>query len=178
MIPIGQDSLHTRSTLAVGDRSYTYFSLAKAAEALGDISRLPFSMKVLLENLLRFEDGVTVTRDDLQCMVDWQKERSIAREIQYRPARVLSAFRCGRTLPCRDSMPASGASMLKRCSLTSDKPCGRAAKSRLQKLLQAKLGAPILASACPRSASPPSLSLAAPNSVTAGPMERRMFPST
>ena len=46
-------------------------------------------MKVLLENLLRFEDGVTVTRDDLQCMVDWQKERSIAREIQYRPARVL-----------------------------------------------------------------------------------------
>ena len=46
-------------------------------------------MKVLLENLLRFEDGVTVTRDDLQCMVDWQKERRINREIQYRPARVL-----------------------------------------------------------------------------------------
>ena len=46
-------------------------------------------MKVLLENLLRFEDGATVTREDLQCMVDWQKERSIAREIQYRPARVL-----------------------------------------------------------------------------------------
>src|SRR5688500_13856349 len=89
MIPTGQDSLHTRSTLAVGDKSYSYFSLAKAAEALGDISRLPFSMKVLLENLLRFEDGVTVTRDDLQAMVDWQKERRIAREIQYRPARVL-----------------------------------------------------------------------------------------
>ena len=46
-------------------------------------------MKVLLENLLRFEDGVTVTRDDLQAMVDWQKERQINREIQYRPARVL-----------------------------------------------------------------------------------------
>ncbi len=46
-------------------------------------------MKVLLENLLRFEDGVTVTRDDLQCMADWQKERRINREIQYRPARVL-----------------------------------------------------------------------------------------
>ena len=46
-------------------------------------------MKVLLENLLRFEDGATVTREDLQCMVDWQKERRITREIQYRPARVL-----------------------------------------------------------------------------------------
>src|SRR5881398_3168262 len=89
MIPTGQDSLKTRSALQVGDKSYAYFSLAKAAEALGDVSRLPFSMKVLLENLLRFEDGKTVTRDDLQAMVDWQKERKIAREIQYRPARVL-----------------------------------------------------------------------------------------
>jgi hypothetical protein len=62
----------------VGGKSYAYYSLPKAAEALGDISRLPFSMKVLLENLLRFEDGVTVTRDDLQAMVDWQKERRIS----------------------------------------------------------------------------------------------------
>ena len=89
MIPTGQDSLQTRSTLTVESRSYAYYSLPKAAEALGDISRLPFSMKVLLENLLRFEDGQTVTRDDLQAMVNWQKERRIAREIQYRPARVL-----------------------------------------------------------------------------------------
>src|SRR5215213_6275576 len=89
MIPTGQDSLNTRSTLAVGNSSYAYYSLAKAADALGDFSRLPFSMKVLLENLLRFEDGRTVTRDDLQAMVDWLKERKIAREIQYRPARVL-----------------------------------------------------------------------------------------
>src|SRR5687768_9136293 len=89
MIPTGQDSLNTRSTLTVGGKDFAYYSLAKAAEALGDIARLPFSMKVLLENLLRFEDGVTVTRDDLQCMVDWQKERRISREIQYRPARVL-----------------------------------------------------------------------------------------
>jgi aconitate hydratase len=89
MIPAGQDSLSTRSNLTVGDRTYAYYSLPKATEQLGDIRRLPFSMKVLLENLLRFEDGVTVTRDDLQAMVDWQKERAIAREIQYRPARVL-----------------------------------------------------------------------------------------
>ena len=89
MIPTGQDSLKTRSTLAVGGKNYAYYSLPKAGAALGDVSRLPFSMKVLLENLLRFEDGVTVTRDDLAAMVDWQKERRIAREIQYRPARVL-----------------------------------------------------------------------------------------
>jgi aconitate hydratase len=89
MIPTGQDSLKTRSTLEAGGKSYAYYSLDKVAAALGDVSRLPFSMKVLLENLLRFEDGITVTRDDLQAMVDWQKERRINREIQYRPARVL-----------------------------------------------------------------------------------------
>jgi aconitate hydratase len=89
MIPIGQDSLHTRSALDVQGKTYAYYSLKKAAAALGDVSRLPFSMKVLLENLLRFEDGKTVTRDDLQAMADWLKERRINREIQYRPARVL-----------------------------------------------------------------------------------------
>jgi aconitate hydratase len=89
MIPTGQDSLHTRSTLEAEGKTYTYFSIKKAAGQLGDVSRLPYSMKVLLENLLRFEDGVTVTRDDLQAMADWLKERRINREIQYRPARVL-----------------------------------------------------------------------------------------
>jgi aconitate hydratase len=89
MIPTGQDSLSTRSTLTVGSKTYSYYSLPKAAKQLGDVDRLPYSMKVLLENLLRFEDGVTVTRDDLQSMVGWLKDRRISREIQYRPARVL-----------------------------------------------------------------------------------------
>jgi len=89
MILTGKDSLHTRATLEAGGKTYAYYSLKKAGEALGDIARLPFSMKVLLENLLRFEDGETVTRDDLQAMADWLKERRINREIQYRPARVL-----------------------------------------------------------------------------------------
>src|SRR4029453_15626610 len=89
MIPTGQDSLKTRSTLEAGGKSYFYYSLEKASQALGDVTRLTFSMKVLLENLLRFEDGVTVTKDDLQAMVDWLKDRKINREIQYRPARVL-----------------------------------------------------------------------------------------
>ena len=98
MIPTGQDSLKTRSTLTAGGKIYAYYSLPKAAEQLGNVDRLPFSMKVLLENLLRFEDGVTVTRDDLQAMVDWQKERTISREIQYRPARVLMQDFTG--VPC------------------------------------------------------------------------------
>src|SRR4051794_22347827 len=89
MIPTGQDSLQARSTFQVGGKAYAYYSLEKAGEKLGDVSRLPFSMKVLLENLLRFEDDETVTREDLQAMVDWLKERRINREIQYRRARVL-----------------------------------------------------------------------------------------
>nr|MDP8994751.1 aconitate hydratase AcnA [Pseudomonadota bacterium] len=89
MTAVGNNALDTRSELKVGGKTYAYYSLAKAAAALGDISRLPFSMKVLLENLIRFEDGKTVTRADLQALVDWQKERRIAHEIQYRPARVL-----------------------------------------------------------------------------------------
>jgi aconitate hydratase len=90
MTAVGHDTLKTRSTLNVGGRSYAYYSIAKAASQLGDVSRLPFSMKVLLENLLRFEDGVTVTRDDIQAIVDWQENKgSVSREIQYRPARVL-----------------------------------------------------------------------------------------
>ncbi len=89
MKPTGHDSLKTRSTLQVGAKSYAYYSLPKASETLGDVSRLPFSMKVLLENLLRFEDGETVTTKDLESMAEWLKERKVAREIQYRPARVL-----------------------------------------------------------------------------------------
>ncbi len=99
MTAIGQDTLNTRTTLSAGGKSYDYFSLAKAAEALGDVSRLPFSMKVLLENLLRFEDGKTVTRDDLQAIVDWQNNPVAPdREIQYRPARVLMQDFTG--VPC------------------------------------------------------------------------------
>ena len=114
MTAIGQDTLGTRQTLAVGGKDYAIYSLKKAAEKLGDVSRLPFSMKVLLENLLRFEDGVTVTTDDIRAIVDWQKERRSDREIQYRPARVLMQDFTG--VPCvvdlaamRDAMNKLGA---------------------------------------------------------------------
>jgi aconitate hydratase len=88
---VGQDTLGTRATLTVGGKDYAYYSLKKAAEKLGDVSRLPFSMKVLLENLLRFEDGgFTVSIADAQALVDWQKNPTESQnEIQYRPARVL-----------------------------------------------------------------------------------------
>ncbi|UYV16853.1 aconitate hydratase AcnA [Porphyrobacter sp. ULC335] len=90
MTAIGQDSLGTRQTLDVNGKQYAYYSLAKAAEQLGDISKLPISMKVLLENLLRFEDGgFTVARSHIQALVDWQNNPSTGEEIQYRPARVL-----------------------------------------------------------------------------------------
>jgi len=89
MTATGHDTLGTRSTFKVDGKTYAYFSLAKAAATLGNVDKLPFSMKVLLENLLRFEDGKTVTVEDVQALVDWQKERSSTREIQYRPARVL-----------------------------------------------------------------------------------------
>lgn len=90
MTTTGQDSLGTRATLAVNGTNYAYYSLAKAAEKLGDISRLPYTLKVLLENMLRFEDGGhTVDAKDAQAVVDWQKEAKSSAEIQYRPARVL-----------------------------------------------------------------------------------------
>ncbi|RVT92707.1 aconitate hydratase AcnA [Sphingomonas crocodyli] len=98
MTAVGQDTLKTRATLNVDGKHYAYYSLAKAAEQLGDVSRLPFSMKVLLENLLRFEDGTTVTVEDVQAIIDWQKDRKSEREIQYRPARVLMQDFTG--VPC------------------------------------------------------------------------------
>ena len=83
------DSLQTLSSLQVGGKTYQYHSLPKAGELLGEINRLPMSLKVLLENLLRHEDGETVTREDIQAMADWLIHRHSDREIQYRPARVL-----------------------------------------------------------------------------------------
>ncbi|WP_085695284.1 MULTISPECIES: aconitate hydratase AcnA [unclassified Pseudomonas] len=83
------DSLNTLKTLPVDSKTYHYFSLPEAAKSLGDIDRLPMSLKVLLENLLRWEDGKTVTGADLKAIAAWLKGRRSDREIQYRPARVL-----------------------------------------------------------------------------------------
>jgi len=86
----GHDSLKTRRSLNVGGKSYDYFSLKAASEAgLGDVSQLPFSLKILLENLLRYEDGSSVTTDDVKAVAEWLKDKRSDREIAYRPARVL-----------------------------------------------------------------------------------------
>ncbi|EJL04248.1 aconitate hydratase 1 [Pseudomonas fluorescens Q2-87] len=83
------DSLKTLKTLQVDAKTYHYFSLPDAARSLGDLDKLPMSLKVLLENLLRWEDEKTVTGADLKALAAWLKERRSDREIQYRPARVL-----------------------------------------------------------------------------------------
>ncbi|WP_339540342.1 aconitate hydratase AcnA [Pseudomonas sp. RA_5y_Pfl1_P24] len=83
------DSLSTLKTLEIDSKTYHYFSLPEAAKRLGDLDKLPMSLKVLLENLLRWEDGKTVTGADLKAIAAWLKERQSDREIQYRPARVL-----------------------------------------------------------------------------------------
>ncbi len=83
------DSLRTLKTLQIDDKTYHYFSLPEAAKSLGDLDKLPMSLKVLLENLLRWEDNKTVTGADLKAIAAWLKERQSDREIQYRPARVL-----------------------------------------------------------------------------------------
>ncbi len=88
MIP-GHDSLKTKRSLSAGGRNYQYYSLKAAGDAIGDISRLPFSLKVLLENLLRFEDGRSVAVDDIRAFAEWLKSGKSTREIAYRPARVL-----------------------------------------------------------------------------------------
>ncbi len=90
MTQVGANSLGTRKTLEVNGKSYAYYSLRAAAEKFGDVSRLPHSMKVLLENMLRFEDeGFTVGEEHVRAIVDWQNNPVTGEEIQYRPARVL-----------------------------------------------------------------------------------------
>ena len=85
----GKDTLKTRRTLTVDGNQYDYFSIEAAQADIGDVSRLPFSLKVLLENLLRYEDGRTVSVEDVKAVADWLKTRGSDREIAYRPARVL-----------------------------------------------------------------------------------------
>ncbi|HEY6381366.1 MAG TPA: aconitate hydratase AcnA, partial [Pseudolabrys sp.] len=84
------DNFRCCKTLQIGSKTYAYFSLPTAERSgLKGISRLPFSMKVLLENLLRNEDGRTVTKDDIKAVAEWLKTKTSDREIAFRPARVL-----------------------------------------------------------------------------------------
>jgi len=87
---IGQDTLNSKKTLEANGKTYHYFDINTVADkGWGDLSKLPFSLKVLLENLLRFEDGDSVTSADVEAVVRWLENKRSDKEINYRPARVL-----------------------------------------------------------------------------------------
>ncbi|MBL6076426.1 aconitate hydratase AcnA [Belnapia sp. T18] len=86
---IGQDSLKTRRTLEVDGKTYNYFSLPEAARTIGDIARLPYSLKVLLENVLRYEDGRSYTVDDAKSIAGWLPAGHSDKEVPFRPSRIL-----------------------------------------------------------------------------------------
>ena len=83
------NSFNSRATLDSGNRSYTIYRLPALTERGFNLSRLPFSLKILLENLLRREDGVNVTAGDIEFLANWQPQAEPSREIAYMPARVL-----------------------------------------------------------------------------------------
>ena len=84
------DSFGSKQVLSVGHKVYTYYDLGKAESAgIGNVSRLPISLKILLENLLRFEDDLTVTAEDIRALGNWIADAPANKEIAYRPARVL-----------------------------------------------------------------------------------------
>src|SRR5947208_43202 len=107
------DSFKCRKKLTVGARTYHYYSLKTAEKnGLKGISNLPFSMKVLLENLLRFEDGRSVTKDDIQAVSAWLDDRGTAdKEIAFRPSRVLMQDFTG--VPCVVDLAAMRDAMAK-----------------------------------------------------------------
>jgi aconitate hydratase len=89
MTAIGQDSLKTRRTLTVGGHSYDYFSIPEAARTIGDVARLPVCLKVLLENVLRFEDGQSYTVADARAIAGWLEAATSTKEVPFKPARIL-----------------------------------------------------------------------------------------
>jgi aconitate hydratase len=113
MSNVHPDSFGARATLRVGDRSYTYFRLDALERAGFAVRTLPYSLKILLENLVRFEDGRSVKKSDIQAIAGWQPGATVSSEIAYRPARVLLQDFTG--VPCvvdlaamRDAVAAMG----------------------------------------------------------------------
>jgi aconitate hydratase len=113
MNDVHENSFGSRDVLRVGDRSYAYYRLSALATAGYDLSRLPYAMKILLENLVRNEDGRSVTKDDIAALAGWKPGAAAETEIAYRPARVLLQDFTG--VPCvvdlaamRDAIAAMG----------------------------------------------------------------------
>ena len=89
MKSVGQDNLGTRRTLDVDGKTYHYHSIPEAQKAIGDVSRLPVSLKVLLENVLRFEDGRSYRIEDAKSVAGWLEGGRSSREVPFKPARIL-----------------------------------------------------------------------------------------
>ncbi len=89
MTSIGHDTIKSRRTLTVEGKAYEYYALPEAAKTLGDFSRLPVSLKILLENTLRFEDGRSYTTADAKAIVGWLENASSTKEVPFKPARIL-----------------------------------------------------------------------------------------
>ncbi len=142
------DSFKCLRPLKVGSKTYAYYSLPIAEKnGLKGISRLPFSMKVLLENLLRNEDGRSVSKEDIQAVAQWLKTKTSEREIAFRPARVLMQDFTG--VPAvvdlaamRDAMEHLGGDPKKINPLVpvdlGDRPLGGGEFLRPQRLVQAQ----------------------------------------
>ena len=88
-MPTGQDSLNTRRTLTVQGREFSYFSIPEAEKTIGDVSRLPVSLKILLEGVLRFEDGTSYTVADAHKIAAWLNGGTSREEVPFKPARIL-----------------------------------------------------------------------------------------
>ena len=84
-----RDSFHTGSRLEVSDRSFTYYSLPKLEAHFGSLAHLPYAMKILLENLLRHEDGVSVSPAHIEAVARWDAAKEPDTEIAFMPARVV-----------------------------------------------------------------------------------------
>ena len=93
-----QDSFGAKGTLEVGDHSYQIYRLSAVSGDGLDVESLPFSLKVLLENLLRTEDGADITADDIRALAGWDAEAQPDKEIQFTPARVIMQDFTG--VPC------------------------------------------------------------------------------
>ena len=85
----GHDTMKTRKTLTVDGKKYDFFSIPEAAKKIGDVTRLPYSLKVLLENLIRYEDDRSVNTADVEAIFGWLEHGRSTHEVAYRPARVL-----------------------------------------------------------------------------------------
>ncbi|MBB2167105.1 aconitate hydratase AcnA [Gluconacetobacter aggeris] len=89
MKSVGHDSIKTGRTLNVDGKTYHYFSIPEAEKTIGDVTRLPVSLKVLLENILRFEDGRSYSVDDARSIAGWLPAGSSTKEVPFKPARIL-----------------------------------------------------------------------------------------